>query len=57
VREVGTGLRARLVELETTTSRWLGRKPPVQRGLEPRTEPGSPEPRSTEPAAPREVEQ
>jgi NADH-quinone oxidoreductase subunit J len=56
VREVGTGLRARLVELETTTSRWLGRKPPVQRGLEPRTEPGSPEPRSTEPAAPREVE-
>jgi NADH-quinone oxidoreductase subunit J len=52
VREVGTGLRARLVELETTTSRWLGRKPPVQRGLEPRTEPGS-----TEPAAPREVEQ
>jgi NADH-quinone oxidoreductase subunit J len=57
VREVGTGLRARLVELETTTSRWLGRKPPVQRGLEPRTEPGSTEPRSTEPAAPREVEQ
>jgi NADH-quinone oxidoreductase subunit J len=57
VREVGTGLRARLVELETTTSRWLGRKPPVQRGLEPRTEPGSPEPGSTEPAAPREVEQ
>lgn len=49
VREVGTGLRARLVELETTTSRWLGRKPPVQRGL---TEPGA----STEPAAPREVE-
>jgi NADH-quinone oxidoreductase subunit J len=47
VREVGTGLRARLVELETSTSRWLGRKPPVQRGIEPG---------SIEPAAPREVE-
>jgi len=55
VREVGTGLRARLVELETTTSRWLGRKPPVQRGLEPRLEAGT-EPGSSEPAAPREVE-